>query len=353
MLIKSLGVGFGMSALRRLVAACFVAVLLSVTAAIAAEQVGEAVVVRTSVTGGGGPIFVKSPIHRDERIRTSNSGLGQFLFRDGTKLAVGWGSSVVIDKFVFDDSNTAKKLTIRATKGTFRWISGGSKSTAYEIITPAGTLGVRGTAFDFFVGANGVTAVVLYSGSARFCGSNGCQTLNRRCDSLIARRGSGVSRPERVRANFLSSLGSARALPFLTGDQTLTRSFSVAGGCMQSASAQPLETETRVEQKTKVTGPAPGVEPPPPPGNPDRPNRSNSADRPTIAKTPDRPKPNDGSGPSEWPSRPEPPEEPSGPAPQMPDWLGNDDEGEECPPDYEYTGKQSESRHASPAGHDR
>ena len=39
-----------------------------------------------------------------ERIRTSNSGLGQFVFLDGTKLAVGWGSSVVIDKYVFDDS---------------------------------------------------------------------------------------------------------------------------------------------------------------------------------------------------------------------------------------------------------
>ncbi|MGO7770718.1 hypothetical protein ACC736_37995, partial [Rhizobium ruizarguesonis] len=32
--------------------------------------------------------------------KTSQSGLGQFLFLDGTKLAVGWGSSVVIDKYV-------------------------------------------------------------------------------------------------------------------------------------------------------------------------------------------------------------------------------------------------------------
>ncbi len=176
-----------MSAVRQFLAASVAGVLISLAPATGAERVGEAVVVKTSVTGGGGPIEVKSPIHRNERIRTSNSGLGQFVFRDGTKLAVGWGSSVVIDKFVFDDSNTAKKLTIRATKGTFRWISGGSKSTAYEIITPAGTLGVRGTAFDFFVGANGVTGVVLYSGSATFCGSNGCRTLNRRCDAIVAR----------------------------------------------------------------------------------------------------------------------------------------------------------------------
>jgi hypothetical protein len=120
--------------------------------AIAAEQVGEAVLIRTAVTGQTGPLVVKDPVHRDERIRTSNSGLGQFVFRDGTKLAVGWGSSVVIDKFVFDDSKSVKKLSIKAAKGTFRWISGNSKSSAYEILTPAGTIGVRGTVFDFYIG---------------------------------------------------------------------------------------------------------------------------------------------------------------------------------------------------------
>ena len=129
--------------------------------ALSQEKVGEAVVVKTSVTGDSGPVAVRSPVHRDERIRTSNTGLGEFLFRDGTKFAVGWNSSVVIDKFVFDDSNSVKKLSINATKGTFRWISGKSKSSAYEIRTPAGTLGIRGTGLDIYVGSGGITAIVL------------------------------------------------------------------------------------------------------------------------------------------------------------------------------------------------
>jgi len=293
-----------MSAVSRFLAALVAGGLMSVTAVSAAERVGEAVVVKTTVTGGGGPIVVSSPIHRNERIRTSDSGLGQFVFRDGTKLAVGWGSSVVIDKFVFDDSNTAKKLTIRATKGTFRWISGGSKSTAYEIITPAGTLGVRGTAFDFFVGGNGVTGVVLYNGSAQFCGSNGCRTLNKRCDAIVATRGGGVSQPERMRANFMNSLGSARALPFLTGNQQLTRSFSISGGCAQRASVQPPEPRVqRARQSTPQTVP----------GNPDRPTRANATDRPDRPATTDRPAPaRDGNGQipdftdtRDWPGRPD------------------------------------------------
>ena len=176
-----------MSSLRLVAIAALAAALNSPTQVPAAEKIGEAVLIKTSVTGDNGPIWVQSPVHRDERIRTSNTGLGQFVFRDGTKLAVGWGSTVVVDKFIYDDSNMVKRLTIKAAKGTFRWISGNSTSSAYQILTPAGTIGVRGTAFDFYVGANGTTAVVLLNGSVRFCGGGGCVQLKRRCDCLIVK----------------------------------------------------------------------------------------------------------------------------------------------------------------------
>lgn len=45
---------------------------------IAAEPVGEAVRIRTVVTGSGGPLVERDAVHRDERISTSRSGLGQF-----------------------------------------------------------------------------------------------------------------------------------------------------------------------------------------------------------------------------------------------------------------------------------
>ena len=142
-----------------------------------AEQIGTATRIKTSVNGDYGSVEVSEPVHRNERITTSKSGLGEFLFRDGTKLAVGWGSVVKIDKYVFDDSNSVKKLTIRAAKGTFRWISGNSKSTAYSILTPAGTIGVRGTKFDFYVAPDGTVGLVMLSGSAQFCGAGGCIAL--------------------------------------------------------------------------------------------------------------------------------------------------------------------------------
>ena len=208
----------------------------------AAERVGEAVLIKTSVTGDRGSLATHSPVHRDERIRTSNTGLGEFVFRDGTKFAVGWNSSITIDKFVFDDSKTVKKLTIKAAKGTFRWISGGSNSSAYEIKTPAGTLGVRGTALDVYVGSNGITAVVLLNGAARFCGSNGCRQLTRSCDVVVATRSRGVSDPRRVDRDIFKDLGTRRALPFMSGHQGLSGTFQVrGGGCLRTASANRSE----------------------------------------------------------------------------------------------------------------
>ncbi len=150
--------------LRRVAVAALGAALYGSTPTIAAEPVGEAVRIRTSVTGSGGPLAERDAVHRDERISTSRSGLGQFVFRDGSKLAVGAGSSVVIDNFVFDDAKTVQKLTVAAAKGTFRWISGNSKHSAYQILTPAGTIGVRGTVFDFYIGKDGTTAIVLLEG---------------------------------------------------------------------------------------------------------------------------------------------------------------------------------------------
>jgi hypothetical protein len=202
------------------------------------EQVGQATLIRTAVTGDSGPLATKSPVYRDERIRTSKSGLGEFVFRDGTKFAVGGNSSVVIDRFVYDDAKTFNRLTLNAARGSFRWISGKSKSDAYEIVTPAGTIGVRGTRFDIFVGPGGITAVVLLDGSVRFCGSNGCQDLRRRCDVVVATPGSGVNDPSRVNRDIFATVGSDAAFPFLSGRQRLSRGFNSAfGGSCGLASA--------------------------------------------------------------------------------------------------------------------
>ncbi|WP_457300976.1 FecR family protein [Phyllobacterium sp. P5_D12] len=263
----------------------------------AAEPVGEAVLIKTEVTGGGGPIAVDTPVHRDERIKTSQSGLGQFLFRDGTKLAVGWGSSVTIDKFVYDDTSSVKNLTIKAAKGTFRWVSGNSKSSAYNILTPAGTIGVRGTAFDFYVGPDGTTAVVLLNGSARFCGAGGCKELKRRCDCVVAKPNGRITDTRRVDRNIFKTLGSTKALPFLSGNQKLSGGLGVTGtGCgLSMAAAEPADNGSLPPARAPGLAPqSPRAPDPPAPqslraSDPPAAAPSDAPDPPATPRTPDTP----------------------------------------------------------------
>jgi hypothetical protein len=114
------------------------------TAVTAAERVGQAVKINVTVTGDSGVMSTGDPVHRAERVRANASGVGQFQFDDGTKLAVGPNATIVIDKYVLGEGGRLSKLTVRATKGTFRFISGKSSPKAYTIITPAGTMGIRG-----------------------------------------------------------------------------------------------------------------------------------------------------------------------------------------------------------------
>ncbi|MEZ2128360.1 MULTISPECIES: FecR domain-containing protein [unclassified Sinorhizobium] len=287
--------------------------------AMAAEQVGQAVLIKTEVTGASGPIVVKGPVHRDERIKTSQSGLGQFLFRDGTKLAVGWGSSVVIDKFVFDDSNSLQKLSIKAAKGTFRWVSGNSRSSAYEILTPAGTIGVRGTAFDFYVGPDGTTAIVLLGGAAQFCGPGGCRQLTRRCDCVVARPNGAMTNTRRVDRTVLSTIGGPRTLPFLAGGQRLGGGLGLLGsGC--SLAALQDRPDRFLRQRTLQTEPDPTR--PETPAPPSRPETPNNPDRPGNPGKPDKPGHDHGHG---MPDRPDKPGHDHGNGkPDRPDKSGHD-----------------------------
>ncbi len=43
---------------------------------------------------------------------------------------------MTIDAFAFDERNTARKITMNATKGAFRFITGNSEKQAYTINLP-------------------------------------------------------------------------------------------------------------------------------------------------------------------------------------------------------------------------
>jgi hypothetical protein len=69
---------------------------------------------------------------------------------------------------VFDDEHSYRDIAISLTSGAFRFVTGHSEKTAYKIMTPLATIGVRGTVLDI-LSQRGRTTVVLQEGASRVC----------------------------------------------------------------------------------------------------------------------------------------------------------------------------------------
>jgi hypothetical protein len=116
------------------------------TAASAQEQIGKATSVRPQAEGSHGgnrTLSGGSDVYSRETVRTGDSGNADLQFRDKSNLTVGPKSSVRLDKFVYDPNKSTGAVTIQATRGTFRFVTG-SQGGSYQIKSPYGTLGIRG-----------------------------------------------------------------------------------------------------------------------------------------------------------------------------------------------------------------
>lgn len=217
------------------------------------KVVNSAKVVRASGNTGARVLDRNSEIFFLDRISTNATGAGEFEFSDGTRLAVGPSANLVVDKFVFRNKSSFQKLGLTATRGTFRWISGKSPSSAYQIKTPLGTMGIRGTAFDVTI-RNGRVYVALISGSANFCAGSTCRTLQRSCD-YIEVNGGNISQPGQVAKAFGKRDKAAQIFPYLADPRKLSSRFRTGGGNCFSRTARE-DTTKKVEAAPPPTPPA-------------------------------------------------------------------------------------------------
>jgi hypothetical protein len=113
--------------------------------------IGVAASITPSAEAGSGTAFqtlaTGSELRANETVRTGDVGKADLVFVDRTNLSVGPTSEVKLDKFVYDPVGTKGKVVIQATRGAFRFATGTQDHSAYQLNTPYGSLGVRGTAF--------------------------------------------------------------------------------------------------------------------------------------------------------------------------------------------------------------
>ncbi len=266
----------------------YVSVLAAMALGIAADdagaasnQIGKAASIINSVTGKVSGqrlrrLSTRDPVFQNEVIRTRAGSIGQFVFLDNTKLAIGPSSRLALNRFVYDGNRSAKKVTIRALKGAFRFISGSSARSAYSISTPVATMGIRGTKFDMYIRPNGETLVLLLQGAVRVCKRSGqCQVLRRPCEVVRVPRSGAPRRPRALSNTQLRGLPVSVAFPFLRGQSRLDRRFRAS---TRSCSSAPQRTNRRASaapaapaSEIAAIGVTPGVPGDPPAGVPNNP----------------------------------------------------------------------------------
>lgn len=110
-------------------------------------------------------LTVGADVFIGDRVVTGAEGQVQIKFTDQTELVVGPNSALLIEDYLLRNDESAGKFAINALSGTFRFTTGRAPKDRYIIKTPTGTIGVRGTSFDFNSSSE-ETKVLLYHGQA-------------------------------------------------------------------------------------------------------------------------------------------------------------------------------------------
>ena len=168
--------------------AATLALIVSCMAAssVLAEPIGSAVRIVNKVTGEidqrQRDLKTSDAVNQNEAIAVAADALGELKLNDDTKLALGPGSRMVLDKFVYDPAPSAGTVSVNLLSGAFRFITGLSRKGNYQLRTPSASITVRGTVFDVYVDAAGGTWLLLLEGSVRVCNAaNQCADVSNPC----------------------------------------------------------------------------------------------------------------------------------------------------------------------------
>ena len=142
---------------------------------------------------------------QEEVIAAGADSIAELMLRDQTKLAIGPGARLTLDRFVYDPNKTSGAIVLNLIKGGFRFITGVAAKPFYAIRTPVAAITVRGTIFDVYIEEQGPVWLLLHEGSIRVCNTRGeCQSLDDPCRVLrigARRRPAGPRYVERAAAN--------------------------------------------------------------------------------------------------------------------------------------------------------
>ncbi|MEM6824330.1 MAG: FecR domain-containing protein [Pseudomonadota bacterium] len=170
---------------------------------------------------GSERLRTRTAIRNGDAIVTDGTGVVQLLFLDETRVVLGPNTRFEIEDVSIGSGETPN-FTVGILGGVFRFLSGKTPRSAYELRTPTATMGIRGTVFDVAVDtARRTTRLVTFDGTVRFCGAR-CGNISGGC-RMVRTDGFGRLRPpkdKRERDAVLNTL-----FPFILDQAALSARY--------------------------------------------------------------------------------------------------------------------------------
>lgn len=156
-------------------------------------------------------------VRQNEVIEAAQTARSEFKLADDTKLALGPGARLILDKFVYDPGKKSGNIAIDLAKGAFRFMTGVASKPSYVIRVPAASITVRGTIFDVFVQANGAAWLLLHEGGVEVCNQRGnCRVLDEPGKLILVNEDGDVGRPFRwANLDGIQGFSFDEAFPFV------------------------------------------------------------------------------------------------------------------------------------------
>ncbi|MDW8370345.1 MAG: FecR domain-containing protein [Geminicoccaceae bacterium] len=182
-----------------------------------------------SAGAAGAVLRPGAPVYERQVIETGPDGRVLIRFEDGTTLSAGPRARLVLDELVYDPQAGQASFVMSVLKGTFLFVSGliaGANPEGVEVRTPAGTIGIRGTAFGCVVDT-GTVCVLLRDpngevGTIAFRNNAGQRVVDGLYESVGAR--DALSPPSTAR------LGAAEARELLLPGLERSLAIEPTGG---------------------------------------------------------------------------------------------------------------------------
>lgn len=135
-------------------------------------------------------------VRQNELIDVSKDGSTELKLNDETKLALGPGAKLMLDKFVYDPDKAAGDIGVDLVEGAFRFMTGVAKKPSYVVKVPRASITVRGTIFDVYVQPDQTSWLLLHEGAVTVCNERGrCRDLDEAGKIIKISNGGDVDAP--------------------------------------------------------------------------------------------------------------------------------------------------------------